>query len=117
MIAIIRMFDFSIIKLQECKETFVKTFVITYTKRPSSFNLKLINVLLKYYNEIVYIMCDYSNFTIITSYYFLLSYVWALLYRIMKIYFINQILPDYMRVTIKILEFFHSFLNVSIEKN
>ena len=111
------MFDFSIIELQECKESFIKTFVIIYSKRFSSSDLKLINVFLKYYDEIVDMMCDYSNFTIITNYHFLFSYVWALLYRIIKICFINQILFDCMRVTIRILEFFHLFFNVSIEES
>ena len=73
MIVIIRMFNFLIIKLQECKEAFVKTFIIIYTKRFSPSKLKLINVLLKYYDKIIDVICDCSNFTIVADYYFLFS--------------------------------------------
>ena len=65
------MLDFSIIKLQKCKKSFIKIFIIIYSKKSSLSNLKLINVFLKYYNEIIDVMCDCSNFTIITYYHFL----------------------------------------------
>ena len=53
----------------------MKTFIIIYSKKLSLSDLKFISVLLEYYDEIVDVMCDCPNFTIITSYYFLFSYV------------------------------------------
>ena len=60
---------------------------------------------------------DCSDSSIVMDYHFLFLKIGSLFNQIMKVYSINKILFNYMQMKFNILEFFHSFFDVSIEKN